>query len=198
MLKKNKKLAETCCNQGFHILVSVFNYIRYKNIMNSRGTLRYNPSCTHICTTKFNRQTANKIIKAILTIKAGRFKRRPGCRHLRIGNKRRLYYHDHRYDDPWNFTEDSRIRFSDIFAISSQYMHNNPDLAVYMNDIKSIHDKKTLNRNSYHIASPQVLDEKHLQVKRLYKPKCKVKQGKVAYHSTSDLKFTYYFLQGFY
>ena len=85
----------------------------------------------------------------------------------------------------------------DIFAISSQYVHNNPELRVYLNDIKSIHDKKILNLNSYHIASPQVLDEKYLQAKKVYQPRYKLKQGKVAYHSTPDLKFTYYFLQSF-
>ena len=166
-------------------------------MMNNRGTLRYNPNCTHISTTKFNKKIANKKIKAILTMKVGIFNGGRWRRHLRIGNKRRFYYHDNRYDDPWNFTEDSRIRFSYIFAISSQYVHNNPELRVYLNDIKSIHDKKILNLNSYHIASPQVLDEKYLQAKKVYQPRYKLKQGKVAYHSTPDLKFTYYFLQSF-
>ena len=42
-------------------------------MMNNRGTLRYNPSCTHISTTKFNKKIANKKIKAILTMKVGIF-----------------------------------------------------------------------------------------------------------------------------
>ena len=162
--------------------------------MKSMRILRHNPSSTHISTTKFNKPTVNKKIKGILTTKAGRFKAYSWRTCARMGKMRRFYYHDHRYDDPWNFTEDSRIRFSEISVITSKYLKNT-DLELYMENIRSKQLNKTVKWNPYATKTPKAIDEKYIESKIMHQPRYKLKQRRIACHGISVLNFPFYFLQ---
>ena len=158
--------------------------------MQTGRILRYNPSSTHIKTVKCNPSKVDKKIKSMLMKKVKKYQLHCCPRDVRMGRRRRFYYHDHRFDDPWNFTEKSRIRHDDLLYIS-QYMHHDPHYVNYINDIKNILTKKSEKLAS---QSSKEIDPKYFSTKILHEPGYKQKSIPITCHERSTHRVIYYFL----
>ena len=148
--------------------------------------MRFNPSFTHIATTKYTKSNLFKKLRKIFARKANMY----GLHHLvmnsRMGKKRRSYYHDNRYDDPWSNTEEASVRYQGVPYGNSSYIKRDKDLKDYVDNLENIRwNRKVPTKDTQQNEKPLVIDDKEFKSKVLHKPKGKKKKILINCHYES-------------
>ena len=139
--------------------------------------VRENPFATHISTSKFKKPLVNKKLKNKYIKKVDAVTHQNSFQHSRIGRKRRYYYHDHRYDDPWS--DDATIRYSRLPYRYKSRIHDNADYRRHMADF--INELRILAyiRNQTTSPAPTYIGFKYLQTKIIFRYKIKRKLSQI-------------------
>ena len=152
--------------------------------MKSMRIIRLYPKDTHISTSRHASPKVCKKLKMILTLKTKHFQYHHLPMHSRMGIKRREYYHDNRYDDPWSNTKDSTVRFMGVPQRYKSYLEHDSDLKDYVTQLQS--GNKCIKKYNFCKYKPTtVLDERLLKPKILYQPRYKMKIGSKGYNCAS-------------
>ena len=155
--------------------------------MRSIRIMRFNPSITHKDTTKHTKAKPYAKLREIYTRKSYIYDVRHLVINSRMGRKRRTYYHDNRYDDPWSNTEGCSVRCHELPYNGKSWIWRDKDLTAYIGKLENkLCDSKHPNKVTLQNEIPELIDNKELKAKILYnKPKGKVKKDLIRCHYDS-------------
>ena len=116
--------------------------------MKSMRIMRINPSITHNITTKHTKATLFKNLRKLYTRKANIHGLFYTVIHSRIRNKRRSYYHDNRYSDPWSNTKESLVRYQEVPYGNRDHIKRDKDLLNYVNKLENLRWNQRIQMNT--------------------------------------------------
>ena len=137
--------------------------------MKSMRIIRLYPKDTHISTSRHASPKVCKKLKMILTLKTKHFQYHHLPMHSRMGIKRREYYHDNRYDDPWGNTDDSLVQYQGVPSGNGTHIHRDKDLQAYLGKLEIKRWNSTcVATNVRNNEIPVLTENKHIKSKMLY------------------------------
>ena len=85
-----------------------------------------------------------------------------------MGKRRRSYYHDNRYDDPWSNTDDSLVRNQGVPSGNGTHIHRDKDLQAYLGKLEIKRwNSACVATNIRNNEIPVLTENKHIKSKML-------------------------------